>query len=157
MKFVVRAYDANALGLATGTSLIREVSVDAPNAASAVSLVQSRGLMVVSAKAAQFTLFQPRRRKFDKASVLLFCQELLALLQAGMGLVEAIDILQQKAKDPVVAQVLGVVMEHLRSGKTLSQAMELSHLSPAQDGVNTASSATGAGVGQYSGQGKKFS
>jgi len=54
----------------------------------------------------------------------LFCQELLALLDAGMGLVEAIALLARKAKPPEARRVLGELQRRLGEGRTFSHALE---------------------------------
>lgn len=121
MQFIVKAYGTS------GESAMRlqEYRLDAPSAAVASNQVESQGLTAVSVRLVSSSWTLQWGARLGKASVLLFCQELLALLQAGMGLVEAMEILQQKARDLQLKEVLGAVMEQLRAGKPLSQAMEL--------------------------------
>ena len=131
MHFLVKAYTA-----ASGVSVVlQEFRLDAPNSAAAATQFEDQGFTVVSVRPVGSGWSLRWGQRFDKASVLLFCQELLALLQAGMGLVEAIDILQKKAKDLQMKQVLGTLMEQLCAGRPLSYAMEMTQ--PAtQDGVS---------------------
>jgi general secretion pathway protein F len=120
MQFVVKAY-SSANGAA---AVLQEFRLDAPSSALASRKIEDQGLIAVSVRPVSKGWAMRWSRRFDKASVLMFCHELLALLQAGMGVVEAMDILQRNARDAQMREVLGAVMEQLHSGKPLSQAME---------------------------------
>ena len=58
--------------------------------------------------------------------LVLFSHELLALLNAGLPLVEAVETLAEKEHRPEVKRVIDQVIGQLFEGKTLSQALELS-------------------------------
>jgi general secretion pathway protein F len=106
------------------------VVLDAADEADAERQARSSGLAVLSLKRSggwNLDLFRPRTR-FPLA---LFTQELLALLQAGLTLVEAIEALSEKESHGSTRLVLEHVSERLRQGRTLSQAMqELPHAFP---------------------------
>lgn len=55
--------------------------------------------------------------------VSLFGQELMALMEAGLGLIESISILAAKARDPEARDVLGRILQLLNEGQTLSAAL----------------------------------
>jgi general secretion pathway protein F len=55
--------------------------------------------------------------------VLLFCQELLALLRAGLSLVEGLEVMAEKEGRSLSRTVLTSLIDALRQGKTLSMAM----------------------------------
>lgn len=55
--------------------------------------------------------------------LLVFCQQLLSLLEAGLQLVEAIDTLTEKETDVQQRQMLMQLQVGLRSGLSLSQAL----------------------------------
>lgn len=55
--------------------------------------------------------------------VLLFSQELLALLNSGVGIVEAVETLAEKESRPTVRDVLARILQALREGQTLSAAL----------------------------------
>lgn len=57
-------------------------------------------------------------------SVSLFAQELLALLDAGMSLVESIAILARKAKQPAAKHVLGELHRLVGEGRAFSRALD---------------------------------
>ena len=56
--------------------------------------------------------------------VLLFSQELAALLRAGLSLVESIGVIREKEAKPDVARVLDRVLAALRDGLPFSTALE---------------------------------
>lgn len=53
----------------------------------------------------------------------LFIQELVALLQAGLVITEAVEALQANCREPHVRNVYDMLLEKLYQGKQLSQAM----------------------------------
>jgi general secretion pathway protein F len=57
-------------------------------------------------------------------SVLLFSQELLALLNAGLGIVESTEALSEKETDAARRQVFEKLLHDLRSGKRFSVALQ---------------------------------
>lgn len=62
-----------------------------------------------------------RREKFP---LLLFSQQMIALLNAGLGLIEALQALAQRQAKGDAQGVLNQVLEHLYQGHTLSAALE---------------------------------
>lgn len=66
------------------------------------------------------------RRRGGAFRVELFCQELLALLDAGMGLIEGIAMLANKAREAEARQVLQQLQRLLEQGQTMSGALAAS-------------------------------
>lgn len=56
--------------------------------------------------------------------LVLFSQELLSLLDAGLSLMESIETLYDKEHRPAAKQVLSQIMQSLKEGLSLSQALE---------------------------------
>ncbi|MDM7948592.1 type II secretion system F family protein [Hydrogenophaga sp.] len=56
--------------------------------------------------------------------VVLFCQELLALLSSGVSIVEALETLAQKEARVAIRETLQGVLTQLREGRTLSSALQ---------------------------------
>jgi general secretion pathway protein F len=103
---------------------VSELALDATDISAACREVESQGYRVISAEASgQWlqSITQFRGRRFN---VSLFCQELLALLDAGMGLVESIAILASKAKQPEARRILSELHRLLGEGRTFSRALE---------------------------------
>ena len=83
---------------------------------------ESRRLRVLSATPrGRHSLNVLLRRRFPLA---LFTQELLALLSAGIGIVESLDTLSSKSENPDDAAVMSGVLRGLHEGLPLSDALE---------------------------------
>lgn len=117
MKFIVRGI--------TPKGVAESQAVDALSAADAQAQVTAQGWMVVDVTQRRGS---SSRREFSQ---LLFTQELLALLEAGLSVVEAIDTLAEKENRPESRQVLERILTGLRDGRPLSQALEISGEFPA--------------------------
>ena len=110
MLFRIRALDV--------TNRITQLQIEASDEISARAQVQADGLTVLSAARARTLSFT--RQRFP---VLLFCQELLALLRAGLSLVEGLEVMADKEGRTLSRTVLTALIDALRQGKTLSMAM----------------------------------
>lgn len=110
MSFELRVYDAG--------GGVRWLHSDALDEDAARRQAQERGLTVLA-------LRRPRLagRRGGQFQVHWFAQELLALLDAGMGLVEAVDLLRGKARDGEARAVLQRIAGLLGEGLTLSAAL----------------------------------
>jgi general secretion pathway protein F len=109
MQYEVRALSPDAA--------VEQLSIDALDEADARRQVEARGLFVAAI----------RRRAGARAaggiSLVLFSQELLALLSAGLGVVEALEALLEKEANPALANVLGRLLAGLREGKRFSSVL----------------------------------
>lgn len=81
-----------------------------------------QGWVVLSVKPHGETRFTWKRRVHFP--LLLFSQELLALLSAGLNLVESIDALRDKEPEGPVRRILADLGDSLRSGLSLSRALQ---------------------------------
>jgi general secretion pathway protein F len=100
---------------------IASVLVDAPDEADARRQVEARGLFVSAIEPVHAPLL--RRQRGGKLSLVLFSQELLALLTAGLGIVEGLEALLEKEASPATRGVLERLLAGLREGKRLSAVM----------------------------------
>jgi general secretion pathway protein F len=91
--------------------------VDALNERGAHDAAVGRG-KVLRVRAAR------RRGTHGSFSLVLFAQELLALIEAGLSVVEALDSMHEKTKPGVARDVAAELVQALRGGKRLSQALE---------------------------------
>lgn len=107
MQFHVRALSAGG---------VVQFDLDATDAESAADLARGRDLVVLSVEQARVSL-----RSGGAFSLSLFTQELLALLNAGLGLIESIQALS--SRQSTAGTSLARVIEQLRSGKSLSSAL----------------------------------
>lgn len=99
------------------------VSLDALDAQDAVAQAQAQGYTVLTVKARRPAAgwLAARRTHFP---LLLFSQELLALLDAGLTLVDGIETLAEKEAKPEFRKMLQHILALLYEGRPLSQALQ---------------------------------
>lgn len=110
MQFTVRALDAR--------QQIQTVVVEAADGGDAQAQVLAQRLTPLGA-----TPQRSVRRGSERFGLLLFAQELHALLHAGLSVIEALDTLVEKDTQPESRAVLGRLAEQLRQGQRLSSAL----------------------------------
>ena len=96
-------------------------SISANHAEDALTQVKARGYIPISAKAISANLLGRKNKKFP---LQLFSQEMLALLDAGLNLVEAIETLTEKEQGSEIKGVLESLLQALYQGQTFSVALE---------------------------------
>jgi type IV pilus assembly protein PilC len=64
-----------------------------------------------------------RRRRISPTLLLIFGQELAALLRAGLPLFQSLDVMLERQKDPLFRRSLTSVREKVKSGSSLSEAI----------------------------------
>ena len=72
-----------------------------------------------------------RQRTLGAATLILFNQELLALLKAGIPLLQSLELLVGHGKDPLLRNSLDRVVELLKEGMSFSEALEQAGTFPA--------------------------
>jgi general secretion pathway protein F len=92
--------------------------LDALDEADAHRQAMARGLRVLAIRVARWKVTRRTR-----LSLVAFSNELVALLAAGLSLVEAIDALTEKERDESVRQLLEGVRRRLYEGQSLSVAL----------------------------------
>ncbi len=102
-----------------GAGVVR-LTLDAMDAAEAGRQAQNQGLAVLSVAPRTGQLWT-RSARFP---LLLFNQELLALLEAGVSLIEALETLVEKEQRSLVKNVLVQLVRRLREGQNFSAALE---------------------------------
>ncbi|MEY2690709.1 MAG: hypothetical protein RL375_4909 [Pseudomonadota bacterium] len=120
MKFIVQA-------LAPGGELV-PLQIDAadPNAARLSATAQGFRVVAVRGGAGWSPLAALAGLRLAPASTFslqLFCQELVSLLDAGLSLVEAIDLLSEKERGRAGGQVLTQLRGDLQRGLSFSDAL----------------------------------
>lgn len=103
---------------------VTELAMDAVDIPAACRQAETQGYRVISAKASAQWPLSARIFQGHSFQVPLFCQELLALLEAGMGLVESIAILANKAKQLEARRILTDLHRLMGEGRTFSRALE---------------------------------
>lgn len=98
------------------------VHLEAPTRAQADLMARERGLSVISI-GFDVSMAGWARRKRKRFALLVFSQQLIALLDAGLGTVEALEVLAVE-NGSAGADVLNAVLETVYSGHSLSHALQ---------------------------------
>lgn len=101
---------------------IVRLNFDAPSVEEAVRLAESQGYRVVSSGGFALPSFRFTRPK--RFPLTLFSQELLSLLEAGLPLLEGIEILARKERDNSTREIYTSLSRQLYEGKSLSHALQ---------------------------------
>lgn len=98
------------------------LSITALNESDAANMVKSQGYAVLSVKASSkaLVLFKPRK----VFPLVLFSQELLSLLDAGLSLIEALVALANKERIHESKKILDAIISRLYEGQTFSAALQ---------------------------------
>ncbi len=72
----------------------------------------------------------PFRRKVTQQQFLIFNQQFLTLIRAGLPIVQAMELLMRRQKNPYFRKVLEDVRERLKGGSLLSEAFEAQGIFP---------------------------
>ena len=104
---------------------VAEQSVMAADLVSARLEVERRGGHVFDVRKQGFSLARgksSRKGRVKMADFLIFNQELIALLKAGLPVVRSFELLLERQKNPVLRRVLADVRERVNSGSSISEA-----------------------------------
>ena len=116
-EFIVR------VGTPDGQILQRHVQ--ASNVSAAEDELRRQGMHVFDAKRGSLSLrdILPRSRKvISTERFLLFNQELLALVRAGLPILQSFEIMLERQKNPTFREVLTDIRDKVKSGVSLSDA-----------------------------------
>lgn len=116
-------YDVRAL---SADNLITELTVDARDEADARQQVEARGLFAAAITPARRPLLGSLRSSSGSARrlpLVLFSQELLALLNAGLSIVEGLEALLEKESNEATRSILTRMLAGVREGKRFSRVL----------------------------------
>ncbi len=106
-----------------GNEGITSLLLDAADAGEAEAQAKGRGYTVISSRAQRTWTLGDLGQK-SQFPLVLFSQELVALLQAGLSLIEVLETLEEKEDKPEVKKTLKQIIAHLYEGHNLSYALE---------------------------------
>lgn len=113
-------YDVRAL---SGDHLMLRLTIDAYDEADARKQVEARGLFAASISPVKHAWLAAGSRPKSRLSLVLFSQELLALLTAGLSIVEALEALLEKEGNDTTRTILNRLLTGLREGKRFSAVL----------------------------------
>src|SRR4030095_4053875 len=86
--------------------------------------VKPRGLLTVG----QITV--PRRRKVKLADFVIFNQQFVTLIRAGLPIAQALDLLSRRQQNTYLRSLLENVRDRVKSGEILSSPLEAQGVFP---------------------------
>jgi type IV pilus assembly protein PilC len=109
------------VGTASGDVVERTFS--APDEGTLRADIEQQGLYLLSFKRGlSLAALSMRPRRVEPSLLLVFSQELAALLRAGLPLFQSLDIMLERQRDPLFRRSLATVREKVKSGVALSDA-----------------------------------
>jgi general secretion pathway protein F len=105
----------------TGTLAIEFVDLDAVDEAEATRVVNASGGRVLALSQSGGRLLPSKRTKAFNLTI--FNQQLFALLDAGQPIVDTIEVLARKDRKASHRAIFDTLLQNLRQGKQLSEAM----------------------------------
>jgi general secretion pathway protein F len=108
-----------------GNAGLMSMLLDASDVRDAEAQANAQGYTVIAARVRRQWLALPQWRN-SGFPLVHFSQELVALLQAGLSLIESLEALNEKEERPEVKKTLSQIIASLYEGHTLSYALEQS-------------------------------
>jgi len=106
--------------------MIQNGSIDAPNADLAIGSLQRRGLIVISVQPAEnkktlfsFSFFN----RIKVSEVVIMSRQISTLFEAKVSVVETFRLLAAESENPLIRAKLSEVMDDVKGGITISDAM----------------------------------
>lgn len=96
------------------------MTIEALDESEVITRLQREGAQVISITAERSGMLAARRARFP---LLLFTQELIALLDAGLTLTEALETLVEKESRPESRQLIDRLLATMREGRPFSAAL----------------------------------
>ncbi len=72
----------------------------------------------------------PQRRKVKQEQFLIFNQQFVTLIHAGLPIIQSIELLMKRQRNPFFRSVLQNVRDRVKSGELLSESFEAQHVFP---------------------------
>jgi type IV pilus assembly protein PilC len=107
----------------TPSGEVVERRFEAPDERALRTELEQQGLYLLSLRRGlSLSVLRIRRKRIDLGLLLVFAQELAALLKAGLPLFQSLDVMLERQKNPLLRQSLTGVREKVKSGIALSDA-----------------------------------
>ena len=90
--------------------------------------IRKMGLRVLKIKKKQKPLFSKKTQPITPSDIAIFARQLATMLEAGVPLVQAFDIIGKGHKNPSMAEMLMSVKSDIEGGDTLAEALRRKNL-----------------------------
>ncbi len=108
------------VGTASGEVLQKEISANSEN--EAVSKLKSSGYHIFEVKR-KFSIFGGSK-KIPEKDFLIFNQEFLALIKAGIPIFNGLTLLIKRVENKTLKSILNEILESIKEGKSLAEAFK---------------------------------
>lgn len=87
------------------------------------SLLHAQGMVIISIKEVKKSSFKSVRRKVKADEVVVFSRQLTTLIESGIPLVQALEILAEQVKNPYFHQVITNIFNDIKEGSPFNSAL----------------------------------
>jgi type IV pilus assembly protein PilC len=101
--------------------------IEAPDISSAEAILKRRGITDYKIKEKPKDLFENitfMQPKITSKDVIVFCRQFSTMIDAGLPIIQCLDILSSQAENPKMQKVLKDIKESVESGTTLAESMK---------------------------------
>ncbi len=106
----------------TANGELRNAAVDAPSRDDAVAMLRRQRLTVLKMDETR-TVVRASRRRVTTRDVVVFTRQFATMINAGLPLVQVLDVLSNQSENPSLGAIAREVMFDVQSGKTVADAL----------------------------------
>jgi type IV pilus assembly protein PilC len=110
------------VGMPTGEVVERSFTAD--DEAALRADLEQKGFYIFAVRSHAVKEFRLRRPHVKMDTLLMFCQELAALLKAGLPLLQGLEIMLERQQDPIFKRSLTTIRDKIKTGISLSDAFK---------------------------------
>lgn len=106
--------------------LVKKGEMDAPNEAAIRIHLRQQNIIPtkIATKGREFKISLPFKKKVKKRAVAIFTRQLATMIDAGLPLVQSLEILSSQQDSPVFKDVLREIREDVEGGSTFAGALK---------------------------------
>ena len=102
---------------------LRQATIDAPNRDEVVAQLKRQRLNVVKIDETQVAKKKKKSGKITMRDIVIFTRQFSTMINAGLPLVQALDILSKQSENPALKDVTNAVVFDVESGHTVADAL----------------------------------
>ncbi|MEO7457568.1 MAG: type II secretion system F family protein [Gemmatimonadaceae bacterium] len=102
---------------------LRQATIDAPNRDDVVAQLKRQRLNVVKIDETQVAKKKKKGGKISMRDIVIFTRQFSTMINAGLPLVQALDILSKQSENPALKDVTNAVVFDVESGHTVADAL----------------------------------
>lgn len=98
-------------------------TLEAESSAAVVGQLRKQDLVIISVVEERLRVKRRMRQSIKLEDLVIFSRQMATMVDAGIALVQALDILQEQSENRAFAEIIGKVRTEIESGSSLSMAM----------------------------------